>query len=186
MAQQTGTLTLGKTCTACGKERKGKALRYDPITFDPYCENAYICNDQHPNSPKNLIERQAEFVLVGAEEANEAYKAHLLDVYEDKSVVEQIQKMLTHPITIRILTPAMAKFLIDYAHENETASQSDAIRNCVQTVMDNKNQFVNEHRELEKEDKKKKTAKAVAEEVSKPAEKVKKTEAADPDSFGEF
>jgi len=163
-------LTLGKICAACGKERKGKLLMYDPATFTPYCANPYICCDEHPNSPGNLIERQKEFKLVDADTANEAFKKHLLDVYEDKSVVESIQKLLVKPITIRILTPEMAKFLIDYAEEHGIENQSEAIRSCIQTVMENRGQFVNEYREEKVKKKKIETAKSVVDKLDEPDE----------------
>lgn len=181
---QAVTLTLPKTCAACGKERKSKALKYDPKTFEPYCDNPYICNDKHPNSTPNIIERRGEAPLITADEANEAYKAHLLDVYEDKSVVEQIQRMLTSPTTVRILEPAMAKFLIDFAQERSYTSQSEALRECVRIVMENKGQFINEYREAVVEQKKEDVAADVVSEIE--GKKPKKEEPKDADSFGVF
>lgn len=139
-------LSLGKVCAACGKERKSKALRYDTTTFNPYCENPYICNEEHPNSVKNLIANQRESKLINHDEAVEAYRKHLSSVYEDSDIVHKIHRMLTSPITVRVQKPEMAQFLIDLQVEKGVESLSEAIRYCVEVMMENKGIFLQDHK----------------------------------------
>jgi hypothetical protein len=179
-------LTLGKVCAACGKERKSKALGYDPQTFKPYCENPYICGDDHPNSVQNIIKRQAEVHLITAEEANEGYRKHLFDVYDDPAIVQRIQRMLASPVTMRIQDPEMAKFLIEFEAEQGLNNLSDTIRYCVQIVKENRGQFVNEHRQAAEEDRKEKTAAAVVAEIESPKKPETSPKKVDTDDFGTF
>lgn len=139
-------LSLGKVCAACGKERKSKALRYDTTDFNPYCENPYICNEDHPNSVKNLIAKQRETKLIDHDEAVEAYRKHLSAVYEDSDIVQKIHRMLTSPVTVRVQKPEMAKFLVEFQKEHNIDSLSEAIRHCVEVMMENKGVFLLEHK----------------------------------------
>jgi hypothetical protein len=161
-------LALGKVCAACGKERKSKALRYDTESFNPYCDNPYICNDEHPNSVKNLIQNQKETVLVPHEDAVNAYREHLSAVYKDSDIVQKIHRMLTDPITIRVQKPEMAKFLVEFQQENDLDSLSETIRYCVEVVMENRGMFIKEHRDAKAELKRVETVKEAIQEVVKP------------------
>lgn len=141
-------LALGKVCAACGKERKSKALKYDPATFLPYCDNPYICSDDHPNSPKNLIQNQKETALFDLAQANEAYRKHLKVQYANSDTVEKIHRMLTHPTTIRIQDPDMAVFLVDLEEELGLDNLSDTIRYCIQVVKENNGVFRKEYQAI--------------------------------------
>lgn len=164
-------LTLGKVCAACGKERKSKVLRYDPNTFQPYCDNPYICTPDHPNSAANIIARQKELLMIDFATANDAYKSQLLDSF-DPSVVDQIQRLLNYPLTMRIQDPEMAQFMVEYKEEHDFDSMSEVIRYAVQMLMENKGVYLKEHTKLKDEKEKvERTEAAIAEiEQPKPAE----------------
>ena len=181
-------LTLGKSCAACGKERKTKYLRYDAETFKPYCENPYICNDLHPNSVKNLITNQTEIGLLTYEQASEGYKAYLMSSYNNGDVVSRIQAILTKPSNIRVQDPEMAKFLVEFQDEQGLKTLSETIRYCVQVVKDNKNQFNNEYRVEAENHRKEMVAANVVKDLqgdTKPVPAVA-TAPTNSDNFGEF
>lgn len=124
-----------RTCHACGKERKSRNLLYDAETLYGYCKNPYICNELHPNSNKNLIANAKEADLVALEDATESYNEKLHEVYGDESIVALIQRLMTHPVTIRIGDVPMARFLAELS-TSETDNMTEAIRYCVRAEMD--------------------------------------------------
>lgn len=137
-------LTLGKVCTACGKERKTKVLGYHPSTLAAYCTNPYVCNEDHPNSVANLIASQKETKFITFEEANEAHKEQLLASF-DANTVEKIQKMLTRPITIRIHDPKMAEFIIKFQEDSNLGNTSEVFWYAIETLMENKGVYLKDH-----------------------------------------
>lgn len=144
-------LALGSTCAACGAGRKAKNLRYDPNTFLPYCDAPHICNEEHPNSPKNLIKRQAIMELFTADDIREAYQKHLLDSYVNTDSAMKIHRLMIKPTTIRILDPEMAEYLINLQEEKEFDSLAETMRYCVQIMMENNSMSLQEMREQENE-----------------------------------
>lgn len=180
-------LTLGKSCAACGKERKSKYLMYDPETLKPYCENPYICNDEHPNSNKNLIKYQKVIQLIGYEDASEAFRLQLMESYKnDKDVVSRIQAILTKPSNIRIQDPELAKFLVEFQDAQGFDSLSETFRYCVQVVKDNRNQFINEHREAVEEHRKDQAAIEIVRELQSENKPATVLSQPDTGSFGDF
>jgi hypothetical protein len=94
---------LGKVCTACGHERKQKdKLAYHPETFEAYCVSYYFCNENHPNSPKNILKNQGETKLIGYDEAKEKYNKWIDETHENPEKVKRIRKMVENPMTIRL------------------------------------------------------------------------------------
>lgn len=136
---------LGRICAACGTERKKKGILYDPTNFMPYCENPYVCNEEHPNSPKNLIARGSELGLIPFDEAQEKFKAWLMLNQPDPDRAERIRRMVTQPMTIRIASPDMAIFILDLQQEYQFATVSDTIRYCIQAMQDSKGRYYADH-----------------------------------------
>jgi hypothetical protein len=126
---------LGVQCTACGTKRKHKGLRYHPETFLPFCENAWVCSDTHPNSPINLIKRQSQLALLEYHEASTAYGNGVVTVHSDK-----LRRLLNNPLTVRITSVDMAEFLI---RESETSQNtiSDLVRGFIETMMGKRETF---------------------------------------------
>ena len=120
---------LGVQCVACQARRKHKGLRYHPETFEPYCENPYLCNEQHPNSPVNLISRKTQVHLYTYEEAQSKYVAEAIFEKSDK-----LKRLLNQPVTFRITSAEMAEFLVD---ESEATGQSisEIVRGYIQSMM---------------------------------------------------
>lgn len=152
--QLTKALALGSSCAACGAGRKAKNLRYDPQTFLPYCDAPHICNEKHPNSPLNLIQRQAVADLVTSEEIKEAYQQHLIENYTDSDAAGKIHRLMLKPTTIRIMDPEMAEYLVSLQEDRNLESLAATIRYCIQIMMENNGVFIKEHKELAKEAKK--------------------------------
>lgn len=166
----TKALALGSSCAACGAGRKAKNLRYDPQTFLPYCDAPHICNEQHPNSPLNLIQRQAVAELVTSEQIKEAYQQHLIENYTDSDAAGKIHRLMLKPTTIRIMDPDMAEYLVNLQESKGLASLAETIRYCIQVMMENQGVFYKEHKEKAEEHRK----------VEQAAEAVKELEEADP------
>lgn len=142
---------LGRICAACGAERKKKGIKYDPNTLIPYCENPYICNENHPNSPKNLIARGSELKLVSYAEAQELFKKYLELHQPTPERAEKIRRMTTQPSTFRIGDPKLAEFLLNLQEEFKFSSISDTIRYCIELVMENRGRFYADHAKLAEE-----------------------------------
>jgi hypothetical protein len=145
--QLTKALALGSSCAACGAGRKAKNLRYDPQTFLPYCDAPHICNEQHPNSHLNLIQRQSVAELVSSEEIKEAYQKHLMDNYTDSDAAGKIHRLMLKPTTIRIMDPEMAEYLVNLQEDKSFVSLAETIRYCIQVMMENQGTFYKEHQE---------------------------------------
>ncbi len=144
------TNTLGRICTACGKEHKTNHLLFDPETLLPYCTNPYICNLNHPNSPTNLIKRGAELLLVTYTQANAAHEKQLLDKY-DPEIIEKIRKLIVKPLTVRVQDPEMAKFLIELQEQMNFDTMSDLIRYCIQLLQESKGMYYKDHKQLQED-----------------------------------
>lgn len=125
------SLSLDKRCTACNMERKPKNLRFDPKDFKPYCANPWSCNEDHPNSPKNLIRNQKETMLVEHAQAHAAYETYLRLHYANSDRVQQMHKMLKHPTQFRITDPEQANYLLDLQEQIDAGSLAEVIRYCI-------------------------------------------------------
>lgn len=123
------TTVLGVQCNACGTNRKYKSLGYDPETFLAYCENAWICNEHHPNSSANIIKRQSQIELVDYKTAVDLYSK---TVILDKS--DKVRKLMQNPLTVRIIKPEMAQFLIDEA-DTKSLTISELVRSYIESLM---------------------------------------------------
>lgn len=146
--ENTVSTALGRVCAACGTERKRKGIMYDPTTLFPYCENPYVCNENHPNAPANLIARGSELKLVSFAEAEELFKKHLEMNQPTGERAEKIRRMVTQPITLRIGSPELAIFILDLQDEYQFSSVSDTIRYCIQMMKDSKGRFYKDHADL--------------------------------------
>lgn len=142
---------LGTTCTACGANRRRKTVVYDPQTLLPYCHTPYICNEKHPNSPENLIDRGSQVTLVDYQEAQRLLKIALENDQAIGMEAERIRRMVTQPTSIRINDPELARFLIQIQNEFNFNSVSDAIRYCIELVKENRGRFYADHRELKEQ-----------------------------------
>jgi hypothetical protein len=139
-------MALGKVCAACGVERKKKGIRYSPEDFMPYCDNPYVCNENHPNAPKNLLLRGAELALIPYAEAEEKYKAYLDKNLPNSEMAEKIRRMVTNPTTVRVADPGLAQFLLEFQEEMQFDSISDTIRFCVQKMRESRHGFYSDHK----------------------------------------
>lgn len=137
----TRAVALGKTCSACGKERKKKGILYHPETFMPFCDNPWVCNDEHPNSPKNLIARGGELELIQLEEAELKFNQQVVLNQPDPEIAQKIRKMVKNPTTVRIGDPRTAEFILELQKKFGFGSVAEAIRYCIETVRENEDTF---------------------------------------------
>lgn len=161
------SIGLEKFCAACGKERKRRSFLYDPQTMKAYCANPYICNDDHPNSPQNIILRQEEAKLVSYDVANEGHKKLLLETF-DATLVKKIKRIMQSPITLRIPDPAMAQFIVESQEELGTVDTSNTIRYFIQIAMENRGIYLKEHKVLAAEKAKTDRTEEAVKELEKP------------------
>jgi hypothetical protein len=120
---------LGIQCNACGVKRRHKNLRYDSKTFFAYCENPYVCNDDNPNSPSNVIKRKGKVDMLTYEEAKFANTANIKSTTSDR-----IKRLLNSPLTVRIQSVDMADFLVRES-ENKNQTVSELVRKLVEATM---------------------------------------------------
>lgn len=142
-------ITLGKKCAACGTERQIKKVMYHPESLEPYCESPYKCNDDHPNSPKNIIARSEYLVMLPFEEAQKRFLAWLKLNHPDLEETERIRKMCSFPISIRITDVAMAQFLLSLEKKMEFKSMSNTIKYCIESLMNAKDGYYTEKRQIQ-------------------------------------
>jgi hypothetical protein len=121
---------LGVQCVACGTKRRHKNLRYHPQTFSPYCENPYVCTEEHPNSPINLIKSQKQTTLLSYEEAKVLYSTGVVSDLSDR-----VGRLLNNPLTVRITSVEMAEFLV---RQSDLSGQniSELVRSFIQSMME--------------------------------------------------
>lgn len=167
---------LGRICTACGQERKKKdMLAYHPETFEPYCSSYYYCNDEHPNSPKNLAlnitkypETYGETPLLPYEAAKEAYSEWVMTHHENPEKVKRIRKMVASPLTLRLNSPELAEFILDLQQEMEFSSVSDTIRFCIHRMQEEHGGFHQTQEKIKQETREHENMEKVVAAVSKP------------------
>lgn len=118
-------------CTACNIELMKKDVRYTEDRL-PYCGNPMTCSEEHPNSPKNIIERLGA-VKMFSEEELERNIFETLDVSEEMK--ERIIKVATKPQSIRLSKMDVAYYVLKLQEAKELASVSEAVRYCIELAM---------------------------------------------------
>lgn len=118
-------------CSACGRELTKKDVLY---TEDrrPFCRNPFECNDEHPNSAKNIIERQGT-VQMYSEEELERDILESLEISDEMK--ERIVKLSVKPQSIRLSRVDIAYYLLRLQETKGFSSLSEAIRYCIQLAM---------------------------------------------------
>lgn len=173
---------LGKACAACGTSRKVKNLRYDPNTFLGYCENPYICNSDHPNAPAKVHLRgikgeQGEIFLTSLAEAENFYREKLMIDEPNSEKVQLIKRVLESPVSVRITSPDVAKFLVELHDEFGFKTISETVRYCVQALKESKDGYYNDYKKIEQdhqeEVKVQEFVKELEQEVNEPKEEPK-------------
>lgn len=118
-------------CSACGRELTKKDVLY---TEDrrPFCRNPFDCNDEHPNSAKNIIERQGT-VQMYTEEELERGILESLEISDEMK--ERIVKLAVKPQSIRLSRVDIAYYLLRLQEKKDISSLSEAIRYCIRLAM---------------------------------------------------
>jgi Arc/MetJ-type ribon-helix-helix transcriptional regulator len=75
--------------------------------------------------------------------------------------------MVERPISIRIGSPDMAQFLVALQDEQNFSSISDAVRYCVQMVMNHNEEYFNQYKEMQTQIQKERYDQEVAKELEK-------------------
>lgn len=143
------THSLGSVCEACGTDRKQRLLAYDPNSFMPYCSHPYICNEDHPNSTQNLIDRGDVRELLNYDDALERYKEHLLTQHASPDVVQAIRNMIEKPTLFRVLEPEIAEFVVKLNKTLEHSSVSETIRHILRCMMNSEAVYVKDFAEYQ-------------------------------------
>lgn len=156
------------TCAACDTVRKANNLRYDPETFLPYCQHAEICSPAHPNSPTSILERGYGITLVTLQEAERLYKEKLLMEQPDAFTVAMIRKLLEKPVSMRVLSPDLAKYLVQVMKDYNMANMAETIRYLLTVAMESHSEFYLERKVVHEQQVKEKKVKEVFKEVAEP------------------
>lgn len=114
-------------CTACSKEYTKKEIVYSTERL-PYCPNPFVCNEDHPNSPDNIVARGGA-VKMFTESELEDNTFEMLEVSD--AMKERIMKIATKPQSIRLSKLDIAHYLIMLQETRNLASISEAVRHCV-------------------------------------------------------
>jgi hypothetical protein len=118
-------------CVACEKELTKKDLLYTDDK-QAYCVNPFTCNDEHPNSVKNILKRGSAVKLYNESELEENL-FDKLDVSDEMK--ERITKAVSKPQSIRLSKVPIAHYILAKQEEEGLASISEAIRYCVEIAM---------------------------------------------------
>lgn len=118
-------------CSACGRELTKKDVLYTEDR-QPFCRNPFDCNDDHPNSAKNIIERSGAVQMYSEEELerNVFDSLHVSD-----EMKERIMKVATKPQSIRLSKVDIAYYVLWLQERKGFSSLSEAIRYCIQLAM---------------------------------------------------
>ena len=118
-------------CSACGRGLTKKDVLY---TEDrrPFCRNPLECNDGHPNSAKNIIERQGT-VQMYTEEELERDILESLEISDEMK--ERIVKLAVKPQSIRLSRVDIAYYVLKLQEQKGLSSLSEAIRYCIRLAM---------------------------------------------------
>lgn len=118
-------------CLACNKDLNKKEVVYTEHK-QPYCINPFTCNENHPNSPENIVSRGGAVKLYSAEEleTNLFERIQLTNEMKDRII-----KMATKPQSIRLSKYDIAYHLIRLQETKNLASISEAVRYCVHLAM---------------------------------------------------
>lgn len=118
-------------CTACSKELTRKEALYTEDRL-PYCPNPFTCNEEHPNSTKNILARQGAIKMF-TEDDLETNIFDSLNVTEEMK--DRITKVATKPQSIRLSKVDIAYYLIQMQEKKGFNSLSECIRYCVTLAM---------------------------------------------------
>jgi hypothetical protein len=118
-------------CVACEKELTKKDLLYTDDK-QAYCVNPFTCNDEHPNSVKNILKRGSAVKLYNESELEENL-FDKLDVSDEMK--ERITKAVSKPQSIRLSKVPIAHYILAKQEEEGLSSISEAIRYCVEIAM---------------------------------------------------
>jgi hypothetical protein len=118
-------------CYACQTELTKRETLYTEDKL-PCCINPYTCNEEHPNSIKNVLARQGAVRLLTEDEL-ESVTFRSLDVSDEMK--ERIMKVATKPQSIRLSKLEIAHYLIELQEAKQFSSLSECIRFCVSTTM---------------------------------------------------
>lgn len=119
-------------CTACNKDLNKKEIVYTEDR-QPYCQNPFTCNDDHPNSVKNILARGGAANLYTEDELENNIFERLNITPEMK---ERILRVATKPQSIRLSKYEIAHYLLAKQDEKDLSSISEAVRYCVQLAME--------------------------------------------------
>lgn len=119
-------------CTACQKELSKKEVMFTEER-NPYCANPFTCNDNHPNSVKNIVARGGAVDLYTEDEL-EVNLFDKLNVSDEMK--ERIEKVATKPQSIRLSKIEIAHYLLMLQDQKEFSSISEAVRYCVTRTME--------------------------------------------------
>lgn len=126
-------ISLGNHCSACGKERRPKTIRYAADTFAPYCET--VCSVEHPHSPQSVLKRQRVVNLLTLEDAQEGYQEFVRKRFKDNpSILSQLDGTVGKSIQIRMQDPNMVLYVVEL-QKRLGLSLSETIRFCIDYTM---------------------------------------------------
>lgn len=118
-------------CHACGRELARKEALYTEDRLS-YCNNPLVCNDEHPNSVKNILARQGAARMFTEEDLENNLFENLNVSPEMK---DRIMKIATKPQSIRLSKVDIAYYLIQLQDKHQFSSLSESIRHCVHVAM---------------------------------------------------
>lgn len=122
-------ITTDNYCVACGANRKKKLLVFTE-NFIPYCSSYWLCNESHPNHPK----QKQHIQLYNFKEIQDLIAKRKP---EDSQIIKQL---MSKPFSVRISDYKTINFLIELKKIHDLNSFSDALRYCIDQTME-KNQI---------------------------------------------
>lgn len=119
-------------CSACGKELSKRDALFTEKRL-PYCPNPFDCNEDHPNSVKNILARKDAVKMYSEDELESS-------IFENLNVSDEVKKRITRiaskPQSIRIPKVELAYYLLKLQEYHGLPSIAEAVRYCIEATMD--------------------------------------------------
>lgn len=128
-------LKFNNVCQACGRTRRKAELLYDTVDLKPFCARMDECNDQHPNSYAEVMEREGVTIeMVPFNKAADIYYDRMLE--SAPPLQKRVMKLLETPTSLRVGDEHLAQYLIKLQDAKGYESMTKTI-----------NEIIKDHRE---------------------------------------
>lgn len=122
-------LKFNNVCQACGRTRRKSELLYDTKDLKAYCSRIDECNDQHPNSYAEVLERGVTVEMIPFDKAADLYYDRWME--NASPLQKKAVKLMETPTSVRVGDENLAKYLLKLQEAKSYKSMSETIMTIV-------------------------------------------------------